>query len=410
MTCALLSGLPTGSVMLAEAPGSGVCPESEGAFEQLLLEVLKPEAELAPVGGVEGSVWVAPLLPTTLHGWVPTQVLTPDEAAQPVGSDVPFQRVPFAPQPMQVGEQPALELAHIPATPQTAYSVVSAGGEEVVAPPYQPMDSQSLLTANPSASAFSSATLVVPSFFEPEEVVTFAPAARRMELLPQAPPAIDSGLSLSSAPPASSNAPLEAVVPTFSGGEGGLVNEARREHAPNPFAEIATPRRRGLADSEPLSFPLSFEQARATPDVAPTDAGTAALADGEVRWQLAEQLSQHIERMVYQREQNSLTVRLDPPELGVIEIRIQAMGTEVRAWVHAEQEATRHMLAQAQQYLREQLEARGLQLTHFDVGGERNFAFARPFRTPLSASGQAVFHTPVATESLVYDGRWSVWV
>ncbi len=126
---------------------------------------------------------------------------------------------------------------------------------------------------------------------------------------------------------------------------------------------------------------------------------------------MAEQVAQHIERMVYERERNSLTVRLDPPELGVVELRVQATGGEVQAWLSAERDLTRQMLQQAQQYLREQLESRGLQLTHFDVGAQSQFhhapreqSFTRA--TPLTSPS----HTPAATDSLLYDGRWSVWV
>lgn len=127
-------------------------------------------------------------------------------------------------------------------------------------------------------------------------------------------------------------------------------------------------------------------------------------------WGAAEQLAQHIERMVYERERNSLTVRLDPPELGTVEIRIHATGGEVQAWLSAERDLTRQMLQQAQQHLREYLESRGLQLSHFDVGTQSQFHHApreqRTLSTPLAAHAS----TPTATDSLLYEGRWSVWV
>jgi flagellar hook-length control protein FliK len=122
-------------------------------------------------------------------------------------------------------------------------------------------------------------------------------------------------------------------------------------------------------------------------------------------------MANHIERMVYDRERDTITVRLDPPELGVIELRVQASGNEVQAWVSAERDLTRQLLQQAQQQLREQLESRGLQLTHFDVGGQSNphFAQARQSRMPAIQSHSAT-HPSTATDSLWYDGRWSVWV
>jgi flagellar hook-length control protein FliK len=122
-------------------------------------------------------------------------------------------------------------------------------------------------------------------------------------------------------------------------------------------------------------------------------------------------MAQHIERMVYDRERDAITVRLDPPELGVIELRVHASGNEVQAWVSAERDLTRQLLQQAQQQLREQLESRGLQLTHFDVGGQSHsrFAQAQPPRTPAMQTPTAT-HPSMATDSLWYDGRWSVWV
>lgn len=145
----------------------------------------------------------------------------------------------------------------------------------------------------------------------------------------------------------------------------------------------------------------------------PPVATTAPTADPN--WHTVEQMAQHIERMVYDRERDAITVRLDPPELGVIELRVHASGNEVQAWVSAERDLTRQLLQQAQQQLREQLESRGLQLTHFDVGGQSHSRFAQaqaqaqPPRTPAMQTPTAT-HPSMATDSLWYDGRWSVWV
>lgn len=131
----------------------------------------------------------------------------------------------------------------------------------------------------------------------------------------------------------------------------------------------------------------------------------------EPNWHMAEQMAQHIERMVYDRERDTITVRLDPPELGVIELRVQASGNGVQAWVSAERDLTRELLQQTQQQLREQLGSRGLQLTHFDVGGQGNSRYtqAQPLRTPAIQAPTAT-HPSTAPDSLWYDGRWSVWV
>jgi flagellar hook-length control protein FliK len=127
-------------------------------------------------------------------------------------------------------------------------------------------------------------------------------------------------------------------------------------------------------------------------------------------WGVAEQVAQHIERLVYERERNSLTVRLDPPELGVVELRFQATGGEVQAWLSAERDLTRQLLQQAQQYLREQLESRGLQLTHFDVGAQRSFQHAPYEQSRSDATAISLARTAATINNFVYDGRWSIWV
>jgi flagellar hook-length control protein FliK len=114
--------------------------------------------------------------------------------------------------------------------------------------------------------------------------------------------------------------------------------------------------------------------------------------------------------LVYERERNSLTVRLDPPELGVVELRLQATGGEVQAWLSAERDLTRQLLQQAQQYLREQLESRGLQLTHFDVGAQRSFQHAPYEQSRSDATAISLARTAATINNFVYDGRWSIWV
>lgn len=132
-------------------------------------------------------------------------------------------------------------------------------------------------------------------------------------------------------------------------------------------------------------------------------------ADPSLRWHVAEQLRHYVERVVFAREPESLTLRLDPPELGVIELRVRALGTEVQAWISVEQEHTRQLLQQAYGHLREQLESRGLQLTHFDVGGQRHPQSQHPYRPPHTNAMATIQPIPAAMESLPYDGRWSVW-
>jgi flagellar hook-length control protein FliK len=143
---------------------------------------------------------------------------------------------------------------------------------------------------------------------------------------------------------------------------------------------------------------------------APAVEDATRLQPAAPNWGAAEQIAHYIERMVYERERNRLSVRLDPPELGVVELRIRATGGEVQAWLTAERDLTRQMLQQAQQYLREQLESRGLQLTHFDVGTQSQFHHAPREQRPTDAAPATPTRTLMATDSLLHDGRWSVWV
>jgi len=224
------------------------------------------------------------------------------------------------------------------------------------------------------------------------------PAAARQAELPSPPPSTTaltdaSALGAPSTVPAQ-NAPLrDDLAPT--------PEPLRpREEPPTP-APAHEPRTH--AHTQPTHAPAPSHE---TMLGAPEAAAPAAAPN----WNAAEQVAQHIERMVYERERNSLTVRLDPPELGVVELRIQATGGEVQAWLTAERDLTRQMLQQAQQYLREQLESRGLHLTHFDVGAQSQFQHAPREQHTRYAAQTISTRTPTATDSLLHDGRWSVWV
>jgi hypothetical protein len=166
----------------------------------------------------------------------------------------------------------------------------------------------------------------------------------------------------------------------------------------------------GQQEPRTLTATHTTAPAQHTPHALSAAESASPLHYAEPNWNVAEQVAQHIERMVYERERNRLTVRLDPPELGVVELRIQATGGEVQAWLSAERDLTRQMLQQAQQYLREQLESRGLHLTHFDVGAQSQFQHAPREQHTRYAAQTVSTRTPTATDSLLYDGRWSVWV
>ena len=230
------------------------------------------------------------------------------------------------------------------------------------------------------------------------------PAAARQAELPSPPPSTPtldgaSNSALAGAP-ANDSATLQNQ-PSPSGSPQATQPEPRLPRDEQPA---------GQQEPRTLTATHTTAPAQYTPHALSAAESASPLHYAEPNWGVAEQVAQHIERMVYERERNSLTVRLDPPELGVVELRIQATGGEVQAWLSAERDLTRQMLQQAQQYLREQLESRGLNLTHFDVGAQSQFQHApREPYTPYAAHATPT-RTPTATDSLLYDGRWSVWV
>jgi hypothetical protein len=124
-----------------------------------------------------------------------------------------------------------------------------------------------------------------------------------------------------------------------------------------------------------------------------------------------EQIAQLIEHLMLHREESAVHLRLDPPELGTVEIRIQVDGNAVHAWLAAERDLTRQSLEQQAQQLREQLAARGLHLAHFEVnaGMREAFAQARYMPPPSLPSSESPSRPRAAMESAYLFGQWSVW-
>ncbi len=139
---------------------------------------------------------------------------------------------------------------------------------------------------------------------------------------------------------------------------------------------------------------------------------TSTPPSGELRWESVEQIAQHIERLGHRPGEQSITLQLDPPEWGRIEIRVQVEGTEVHTWLTTEHDFARRALEQAAQSLREQLAQRGLQLGAFSVGTGSHHASRRPTSTPYETTRSLSEPTRItrhATESIHLLGRWSAW-
>ncbi len=126
---------------------------------------------------------------------------------------------------------------------------------------------------------------------------------------------------------------------------------------------------------------------------------------------LHEQVAQAVERLVAHREEQTVHLRLEPPELGTLEIRIHLEGSAVHAWLTAERDLTRQALEQQAQQLREQLASRGLQLAHFEVnaGSQGAYERAQPTPPPPLPFAEPAPRLQQATDSLHLFGQWSAW-
>ncbi|MFQ3610555.1 MAG: flagellar hook-length control protein FliK [Fimbriimonadales bacterium] len=253
-------------------------------------------------------------------------------------------------------------------------------------------------------------------------------------LLPEAMTTVDgSNESFQSVPQESATGVSEPSIP---------ASPARQETPPTPLFSIpeettvlpgvsrATDQNATVSDSskeeepvvpspEPQLTPNSVGHTFSRPHAQPIGDATSAPVGAPQHYTdaMIEQVANHLERLIAQQERSRIQFRLDPPELGTVEIRIEVQGNSVQAWLMADQEITRHALNQHAQHLREQLAERGLNLTQFEVGYGSSQSFAeRETQTPLryALQTQPNLRPPMATESLqrvAYNpnGQWSVW-
>jgi hypothetical protein len=380
---------------LGDAPARTASP-SEGTDFAGLLETMLPTGEFWTPDGSETprvpdadatlaqiatlglmTLPITPMLEPATEATFPTQ--TPEPTMRFAGADRAYrlqESTPFPLEPtMAQGATPKFDLE----------PTLGDGRGESDFPKTRPAASESLLAVEgdaPPAAARQAAPPPPPTFAAAQATAT---------------PSNSMPDARAESSPAERTAPL--TLPTLSHSE-----------PPTPVGELSAPHGEPPAPLQETRLPHGHAVAPTTPHAAPVAENATPLQPAEPNWGAAEQIAQHIERMVYERERNRLTVRLDPPELGVVELRIQATGSEVQAWLTAERDLTRQMLQQAQQYLREQLESRGLQLTHFDVGGQSQFRYAPREQHTRYATLTEFTRTPTATDSLLHDGRWSVWV
>lgn len=172
-----------------------------------------------------------------------------------------------------------------------------------------------------------------------------------------------------------------------------------------------TPQRAEHPTSSPLPLSSTLQSHLAGEQLARVSEDIAPISD-PARLALVEQVAIHVERLALRSQEQSITLQLDPPEWGRIEIRVEVDGNAVHTWLFTEHDFARRLLEQSVQNLREQLAQRGLQLGAFTVGTGSQHASrqSRPMPYEIAPiTHETHINTRHATESGHLLGRWSAW-
>jgi len=142
------------------------------------------------------------------------------------------------------------------------------------------------------------------------------------------------------------------------------------------------------------SAPVLTDNGIAPPPIAGPPSPNAAPMPSPVADQLTQAFLAHAD-VVQQAGRTDFHLRLDPPQLGSVQIHLTATDHSVSARIVVAQEGTRQLLQDQSQHLRQGLAQAGLSLGSFDVtrdgGGSRGGGQQPPPQTPLSLP------TPVST-------------
>ncbi|MGH7092815.1 MAG: flagellar hook-length control protein FliK, partial [Stellaceae bacterium] len=134
------------------------------------------------------------------------------------------------------------------------------------------------------------------------------------------------------------------------------------------------------------------------------DAGAATTAD------LGDRLSHQIVRLLANSD-HSAVVRLHPPELGEVTVRVAIEGRDVTAWFGASQPLVQQTISQAIGQLHADLGSAGYNLSGAWVGADASGAGAGGGNVPLPpppALSPATSFAPVGTVAAVPRGRSGV--
>ncbi len=179
-----------------------------------------------------------------------------------------------------------------------------------------------------------------------------------------APHAVDSGSRPSRSDPPS----VSAAVPRAESADGPPRDEPVGRRTPDrdqeaPSEREPAPEARRQTDPEPRTGAVSL-----TADRAPVESDAPSVGAREVRTPrpVIEQLVERL-RVVGGDGRHELSIRLDPPDLGIVRIQAVMDGHRLALVIHAEGEPARDALAQGLPRLREALAQHGIEVEHSRV-------------------------------------------
>lgn len=200
----------------------------------------------------------------------------------------------------------------------------------------------------------------------------------------------DERFSAPSAPPAANGVVprlFTASAPNATLAKASVEPAARLFDAPAPAQHGESPPQTATAPSPAPGTPLTATLP--APAVAAASQPSPAVAPTAVP--VAEQLTRAFvaqAEVVQRAGQTNFHLRLDPPQLGSVQIHLTATEHTVSARIVVAQEGTRQLLESTAQHLRQGLADAGLSLGSFDVtrdgGGSRGGGQQTPPQTPWS--------------------------
>ncbi len=275
---------------------------------------------------------------------------------------------------------PSAQLGDRPATAGERFAADAAAGARLGAP------------ATPTAGAFAD-TLNRELTAPIANPIPVATGSVRVEpVLPGAVPSVvgttrvanEPAVAVNFSQPVAEFPPPAPVFPALT-----AVNFRPGAEAVLPTVETPAPKDESRPADATAATPPVIPESRFPRTEAPrAPTGTPAPARANPAAQLADTIVSHA-RVIERDGKVEFQMRLDPPELGQMQVRLVTRGTEVHGQVLVASEAVRGLIESQLPELRQRLEAAGVTVQRFDVstdpgtGGNRN-----PYR---EAVGQEYF-------------------